>query len=228
MNLSPLAVAERKRSKRVLIRKILKVDNATDTYVIHFDEGDMMDLDKSHNVTPLVGQLANLYILLGFGIVGLDLDGVPIFYKSEEVREEEERREKEKKKAEFYGKLNDPNSFFNKTLASFPKVFQQRFERFFQNGIDFWNFADYELTACAAAVRIAEHYKTADGVDRFDAAKEKLKVKILSRDLLNSISLNQLDFALALAKRYIHNPESVPNFPGAMTPLSGSAPYFGK
>jgi hypothetical protein len=120
-------------------------------------------LEKSIPRTPKVGQIATLYRLQGGDIQGIDLDGEPLFFWSkadiEAERQQElecieaEKVEREIRKIKFFAEFDNPQSDFNRRLHRLPKVFQQRFKKFFRLGVDFWDLAWDELVACESCAQ---------------------------------------------------------------------------
>jgi hypothetical protein len=193
-------------------------------------------IKKSYGIVPKKGQKVTFFLEKNrCGVVGVDLDNKPVYYKTYQALEREklkevakQEKEKAKKKIASDKALANPKSFFNKTLSSFPEIFQTRFKNFFEKGIDFWDLAGYELTACSAAIKIAEYAKTREGVEKFKKLNAKKSTAILGEDLSSNLSYNQIEFAYIMAVIYLENKERILTFPGAMTPLCGSKPYFGK
>jgi hypothetical protein len=110
-------------------------------------------IQKPIDEIPKVGQTVTIYLFHGSCIQGVDLDGKPLFFKSKadlKVERQAALRRMEvenvERKVKFFAELDNPQSEFNRRLNSLPKVFQQRFKRFFRLGEDFWDLAWYELS----------------------------------------------------------------------------------
>lgn len=196
--------------------------------------GSPVRVDKPVGRTPKIGQNVTFYFFKGSFIQGVDIDGEPIFFKSEadlevERQEELERIEAEraKQKIEFFAKLNDPESDFNRRLHRLPKVFQQCFKKFFRLGEHFWSSAWHELVACETALKIAYACKSWQSIHSvYNMTWHERKTFIPSID--DEISTNQLEFACFVANLYLKNPKWVINAPGARSNIISSKPYIGR
>lgn len=225
--------AERLAHRHVETGVITNVHESDDYFDISL-EGTGFGIAKPVNKTPTVGQTVTLYLFQGSRIQGVDLDGEPLFFKSK-ANLEAERQEalkridagKTERKIKFFAELDDPESDFNRRLKSLPKVFQQRFKKFFRLGEDFWDLAWYELVACETAMKIAYACKSWQGIMRFHKmSSDEQKALIPSMD--DGMSGNQFGFACAVAKVYLRDSKLVRKVRGAMSPLTGSKPYIGR
>lgn len=197
-------------------------------------KGAGLNLAKPLAKTPKVGQTITTYLFQGHCIQGVDLDGEPLFFKTEAEIEVERQKalgrieaEKMKQEIKFFAELEKPDSEFNRRLRRLPKVFQQRFKKFFRLGEDFWNVAWYELVCCETALKIAHACRSWQGIRRFRTMSWNEQKKIVP-DLDDGMSGNQFSFARAIASTYLWNSKSVRQFPGAMSPLTGSKTYIGR
>lgn len=191
-------------------------------------------IEKPVQKVPQVGQVVTLYLFQGSRIQGIDLDDEMLFFKTKDDLEVERQaaivkieREKKIRKRKFDKEFRNPGSAFNVRLSRLPKVFQQRFRKFFRLGEDFWDVAWYELVACEAAVHIAYACGGWQHIQKFrDLSWEEQNTKIPT--LEQGLSGNQIGFACAVATLYLRNPKLVPKIRGAMSPLTGSKTYIGK
>jgi hypothetical protein len=212
---------------------ITKVEESDKWFTVSA-KGSGFGLEKHLDQTPQVGQTATLYLFQGSRIQGIDLDGEPLFYKTNADLEVErqaatKKRDEEKavRKVEFFKSYNDPNSDFNQRLNRLPKVFQQRFKKFFRLGDEFWSVAGYELAACETALKIAYACKSWQGIRRFhEMSWDEQKALIPTMD--DGLSGNQFGWACVVAKVYLRNSKLVRKVRGAMSPLAGSKPYIGR
>jgi hypothetical protein len=191
-------------------------------------------MSKLYGVIPKVGQTVTLYTFQGCSIRGIDLDGQPVFFKSKTDLEADRQKalkrievEKAKRKVKFFREQANPKSDFNRRLARLPRVFQQRFAKFFRLGEDFWDLAWYELVACETAVKIAYACKSRKGIRRFRNLGWEKQGELIP-DIDDGLSGNQMGFAYAVAGVYLREPKLVRKVIGAMSPLTGSRPYIGR
>ncbi len=214
---------------------IAKVEEDDDSYFVTTNSGSGFGgIYKPAKITPQVGQRITLYLYKGSRIQGIDLDGKELFFKTKEDLEterlealkkiEEERLERKHK---FDSELADPNSDFNKRIARLPKVFKQRFQKFFRLGDGFWDLAWYELVACETAIQIAYACKSWQNIRKFyNMNSEEQRAMIPTMD--GGLSGNMFGFACKTAQLYLRDPKLVRRIRGAMSPLVGSKPYIGK
>lgn len=212
---------------------ITKVHEGEDYFDVSFGHTGF-GIPKPVDKTPEVGQTVTLYLVQGSRIQGVDLDGEPLFFKSKadlaverQAALEQIEAEKAERKVKFYAELEDPNSDFNKRLNHLPRVFQQRFQKFFRLGEDFWDLAWYELAACETALKIAYTCKSWQKIRLFhNMTWDEQKALIPSMD--DGLSGNMFGFACALATVYLRKSKDVRRVRGAMSPLTGSKPYIGR
>ena len=212
---------------------ITKVHEHDEAYDISANSSGFR-IPKPVGKAPEVGQTATLYLIQGSRIQGIDLDGEPVFYKTKAELESERQaaikkmdEQKAIRKVEFFKAYNDPNSDFNQRLNRLPKVFQQRFKKFFRLGEEFWTVAEYELAACETALKIAYACKSWQGIRRFhEMSWDEQKALIPNMD--DGLSGNQFGWACVVAKVYLRNSKLVRKVRGAMSPLAGSKPYIGR
>jgi hypothetical protein len=212
---------------------IKELNEYEDSFSISLESGSGFGISKPVSKTPKVGQTVRLYLYLGSSIQGVDLDGEPLFYKSKSDLEVERqarlkclKAEKAEREIKFIAELTNPNSDFNKRLGKMPKVFHQRFKKFFRLGDGFWDVAWYELVACETALKIAYTCKSGQGIQRF--RNKPWEEQILQLPILDELSGNQIGFAFVLANIYLRDSKLVRKVRGAMSPLTGSMPYIGR
>lgn len=226
-------VVERRVHRHVNTGVITRVEEGEQCFIITAN-GSCFGIEKPITKAPKVGQTFTLYLFQGSRIQGIDLDGEPLFFKSKadlEVERQEALKRIEVAKAErkvkFFVELDDPNSDFNRRLSSLPKVFQQRFKKFFRLGEDFWDLAQYELVACQTALKIAYACRSWQGIRRFHKMTSSEQHELIP-SMDDGMSGNQFGFACAVAGIYLQNPKLVRKVRGAMSPLTGSKPYIGR
>lgn len=214
---------------------IAKVEEYDDSYCVTTTRGTGFGgITKPVNVVPQAGQTITFYLYQGSRVQGIDLDGKELFFKTKEeleVERQEEIKKMEAEKAErkqkFDSELANPNSEFNKRLARLPKVFKQRFQKFFRLGDGFWDLAWYELAACETALKIAYACKSWQNIRKFNKMNCD-EQKAMIPDMDDGLSGNQFGFACLTARFYLQDPKTVRRIRGAMSPLTGSKPYIGR
>lgn len=214
---------------------ITKVTESEDSYCIETKTGaGFCGIFKPVKVVPKVGQEVKLYLHRGCNVRGVDLDGQELFFKTdqdleterqEEIKELEEEKSLRKKK--FDKELSDSGSEFNKRLGVLPKVFKQRFKKFFRLGEDFWDLAWYELVACETAFKIAYACRSRHGVRKFcELSWEEQKEMVPG--INDGLSGNMFSFACRIAYIYLRDSKNILRVHGALSPLVGSKPYIGR
>jgi hypothetical protein len=214
---------------------IAKVEEDDDSYCVTTTSGiGFGGIFKPMKMTPQVGQRITFYLNQGSRIQGIDLDGKELFFKTKEELEAERlegirkmEAERLERKQKFDTQLADPNSDFNQRLAMLPKVFRQRFQKFFRLGDDFWDQAWYELVACETAVQISYACRSRQNIRKFyNLSSEEQRAMIPNMD--DGLTGNMFGFACMTANFYLRDPKLVRRIRGALSPLVGSKPYIGK
>ena len=92
-------------------------------------------LKKSYEVTPKVGDKLTVHTKGGvFGTIrGMDLNGTPIFWKTDEDLEKERQEWLDKNEADKQQKFKENVSEMDKQYNSLPKCFQERIDKFRAN-----------------------------------------------------------------------------------------------
>lgn len=214
---------------------IVKVEEKEGYYLITTDSSTCYGgISKPAKVVPEVGNLIKLYLYGGMRVRGVDLDGEEVFFKTDEDLEGErikavKKHEEEMllRKQKFDQELTDQNSDFNKRLGSLPKVFKQRFKKFFRLGEHFWDLAWYELVACETALKIAYTCRGWQKIRKFQRMSWVEQKKMIP-SLDEGLSGNQFGFACCLAAIYLKDSKNVLRVRGALFPLVGSRPYIGR
>lgn len=150
-------------------RTITEVTDGKDWYSI--SQGGMCcGLKKSYGVVPKVGDELTVHTKGGsFGTIrGMDLNGKPIFYKSDEELEAERAEWLRKNEEEKQQKVKDNKSKMDEQYNALPKCFQERIDKFRTNNDRFRiDYEGYELFCCEQAVVIAKGCKTPEAVQKF-------------------------------------------------------------
>lgn len=229
---------ERKNLQKLVCRTetsvITEVTEGEDSYFIETNTGDGFGgMLKSFNIVPKVGQEVKMYFYRGWNVRGVDLDGQELFFKTDAEFEAEHQREskklteeKEMRRQEFDKELADPNSDFNRRLGTLPKVFKQRFKKFFRLGESFWEHAWYELVSCEIAFKVAYACRSQWGIRKFYGMSLEEQKEMIPG--LGGFSENRFYFAYHMACIYLRDSKNVLRVHGALSPLVGSKPYIGR
>lgn len=221
--------------RNVNISVIAKVTESEDSYCIETNTGaGFGGILKPVKIVPKVGQEVKLYLHRGWNVRGVDLDGHELFFKTDAELEAEHQemlkksiKEKEGRRQRFNKEFADPNSEFNKRLGALPRVFKQRFKKYFRLGEEFWDVAWYELVSCETAFKIAYACRSRQNIHKFyemDWEKQKEMIPALE----DGLSGNMFNFACHMASIYLRNSKNIRHVRGALSPLVGSKPYIGK
>lgn len=201
---------------------LTRVDGDAENGWIIYHDHYAFCVSAEHGVEPKAGDVARFYGKgFGFPVLGLDLNGVNLFYETaDEYRERvsRERQEQDAKKRREWGRRRDK---MDERLSALPKVFQMRVCRFRHHNPDFgWEYEDYEMAACVDAVRIAESLGGPEKVEAFH--KLSWKEQVLSiPDLDEGHSGNTFGMAVRLAHHYMTDPDLVWMEHAAIAPLVG-------
>ena len=225
---------QQKRSCNSETSTITKVTESNEGYSLETSSLSCFWVPKPAKIVPMVGQVVTLYLRGGWTIRGIDLDREELFFKTDEdldaERQEAVKKHREEEAIEkqaFDKELADPDSEFNRRLGALPKVFKQRFEKFFRLGENFWEHAWYELVACETALKIAYACRGWQNIRKFSKMGWEKQKEMIPR-LDDGLSGNQFWFACAVASIYLKNSKDVVRVRGALSPLVGSKPYIGR
>jgi len=206
---------------------VSSVDKSDGWLSISTESGTGFGLDTKYGVVPEVGDTITLYTVgSSFGTVrGMDLNGVPIFYKTdtdlENARTEWLQKEEERKQKAFA----DSKSTLDAQYEALPTVFKKRIDRFRNNNKRFRvDYQSYELFCCEQGILIANKCKTPEEVDAF-SKKEYKEQKEQIAELSEDHSGNTFGCSVQLAYWYLKEPNMVYKLHGALTPLVGSDAY---
>ncbi len=204
---------------------IKEVTEHDDCFSISTTQGIGFVIYKKYGVIPKAGDTVALYIKDFSSIRGIDLNGNPLFYKTDEQLEEDRQKwlkeNEEKKQKEFAENVHKMDGQYN----NLPDFFKQRIDRFRNNNKRFRiDYESYELFCCEQAVVIANACKTAEEVQLFHKKPYKEQRKQVA-GLSDQHSGNTFGCACSLAYQYLLNPENVVKMYGALSPLVGSDEY---
>lgn len=207
--------------------KIKSVSVNEDSYTIQFINNSGFGLDKKYQVMPKEDDDIEIICVGGyFGTIrGVTINGVKVFYKTDEDLENEriayKKAQEEKEKAAFEREKEN----LDKRYSKLPEIFRQRIDRFRRNNPDFRvKFESYELFCCEEAMIIAKACKTAEVVQKYNNLGYT-KQKLMTPKLSKGHSGNTFGMSVRLAYWYLQQPENVVNHHGALSALVGSEAY---
>lgn len=202
------------------------VEDSKEGYTLGFHQCTCFYVPKPTPIVPQKGMIARFYPGgLGFIVRGLFLDGVKVFYRSEQEQKAQNLKDIEDDKTKRQQELDSKRGEYNKRIKCLPSVFQRRIQKF-QDTNQFYDrdYGFYELFTCEQAVIIADCFKTIEAIDDFSKQDWKHQ-KELCPALGEGHSGNTLGFAKLLAKLYLTDPKGVILEHGALTPLVGCKDY---
>ena len=185
-------------------------------------------LDTKYGVVPKEGDTITLFTK-GFSLIrGMKLNGVLIFYKTDEDLEierlEQQIKYEEKKQASFKKEVKS----LDKRYLKLPQVFKERIDRFRANNDRFRiDFESYEMFCCEQAVVIAKACKTPEGVQEFSKMEWKDQMSKVKK-LDDGHSGNTFSMSTQLAYLYLQQPDVVKQAHGSLATLVGSDEYGDK
>lgn len=162
---------------------------------------------------------------IGRPVRGLFLDGVKVFYRTEQEESERHRQWCADREREQKHDFEKNRAETDRRVAALPTVFQERLARFRANNPDFrWKYESYELFCCEQAVEIAKALGSADKVRAFKDLPWKDQQAAVPA-LSDGHSGNTFGCACALAYCYLVEPGNFQKMHGALAPLVGSQEY---
>lgn len=179
-------------------------------------------------IAPKAGDTIRLYGR-GFGapVRGVDINGVTVYYETEEQYAERNAKEQaakdDRERADYLAKGKGAN---DERITKLPVQFQKRIQRFreFSHGWG-WRFEGYELFCCEQAVMFAEKLKTVEAVKQFHKWDYETQKQAIPEIDAAGHSGNTFGCACSLAHMYLSNPELLPQMHGALCPLVGCEEY---
>lgn len=215
-------MSEREKDTQWEEHVIDRVDGSPERgWTIHQD-GCALWIPDKEGARPEVGDVARFYGRgFGYPVRGVDLNGVEVYYETEEAQRARFKREQEeanaKKKAEWLAKRDE----MDRRLAALPLPFQMRICRFRHNNPDFgWEYEPYEMSACVDGAKIAAALNDASEVETFQKLPWEEQKKVVP-DLDTGHSGNTFGMAVRLAYHMLTNPDYVWMDHAAISPLVG-------
>lgn len=174
---------------------------------------------------PKVGDALRYYGPKFSIIRGCAINGVVMFYRTEEAQRARNEAERVRESARRQVEADASRERFDAERATMPEVFQRRLARF-EKANPHWrrDFEGYEMVCCRDAVLIASALRTRDAIVAFQKQPwEEQKAAVPGLD--DGHSGNTFGFAVRLAAHYVTDPENVVLEHGAMCPLVGCKEY---
>jgi hypothetical protein len=206
--------------------EITEVRESEGYYEIGTD-GLFLCVEKSKfTAPPRPGQMARYYGRgFGYPVRGLDVDGVEIYYETEEAYRVRQVIEAEERNSARRAEADANRSERDARIAALPECFQKRIARFRRNNPDFyWEHEDYEMAACVDAVKIADAHRgadvPADAINAFRALSWEDQKRVVP-GLTDGHSGNTFGMACRLAHHYLTDERLVFADHAAIAPLTG-------
>lgn len=161
----------------------------------------------------------------GSTIRGIELNGVKVFYKTDEDLEREHKEFCAKMKTDRQDEFAREKDSLDAKYNALPQVFKERIDKFRSNNADFRvEYESYEMFCCEQAVEIANALQTKEAIKEFaDLGWEEQVKKVPNLD--GGHSGNTFGMSCKLAYWYLDNPENVTKAHGSLSVLVGSEEY---
>lgn len=174
---------------------------------------------------PSVGDSIRVYVRLGSYVRGLDINNMPVFFKTDEELDAERIEEVKRREKEAKDKFKKNKASLDEQYKSLPPIFRKRIRWFRKHNKDFrWKFESYEMFACVEAIKIAEKCGTPQAVQDFMNSTPDFQRSFVP-DLSDAHSGNSFGMSCRLAYNYLEDEEMVFFEHGALTPLVGCTEY---
>lgn len=204
---------------------ITEVKKGDDYFSISTKEGSCFGIKTKYGVTPKVGDKVTLHSRGGCDIRGIDLNGVKLFYKTDEELEIERQEWLKNNEIEKQAKFEKEKKSLDAKYDKLPKCFQERIDKYRRNNPRFRvDYEGYEMFCCEQAVVIAKACKTSEGVKKFQAMKWDEQKKMVKK-LDSGHSGNTFGASVQLAYWFLEQPENVVKMHGSLATLVGSDEY---
>lgn len=204
---------------------IKSISESETAFYIDLEGSWSFTFQKQYGVRPKIGDLITLYTKNISIIRGVDLNGVRVFYKTNEELDQEHKERcdnYEKEKQETFIRNKDK---LDADYESLPKIFQKRIDRFRKNNPTFRvDYESYEIFCCKEAVKIAEALKAEEAIRSFHELPYNSQIQMVPT-LSDQHSGNTFEMACKLAYLYVKEPIMVAISHGSLSPLVGSDKY---
>ena len=186
--------------------KITEVIEYEDSYQISVSSC-CFNLNKKYNAVPKVGDLCKVYTVKGSTVRGVDLNNIPVFYKSDEQLEQEHLEWCANYKSEKQERFDKNKDQMDADYEALPAVFKTRIDRFRDKDPEFRVDSEgYEVFCCKEAVKIAAACYTAEKVTEFYNMKWEDQ-KLFLPELDDGHSGNTFGGACQMARIYLEGGE---------------------
>lgn len=223
---------------------ITKVEPYADGGGWSLSYGDCMGVGmRDVGTEPKAGDLLTCFGIWGRPIHGQALNGEVLWYSSPEEMDAKHARMVADMDAKARTEFEEHRAQLDDDYQSLPPLFRMRIDRFRAANPDFrWKHESYEMFICTQAVVLGDWAlseaagdpeKAVEVIDRwnrinskendppYDYAAQKAAVPGWS----DGHSGNTHGCAVMLAKEHVRGSERVPLYPGALSPITGSADY---
>lgn len=203
-------------------------DDGGEWLAIGIEDGCFLSVERAKLPAPIrVGQVARFYGRgFGYPVRGLDIDGLEVYYQTEDEYRQAMRMEAEIRNSARRAEADATKAERDARVATLPECFQKRIARFRRNNPDFyWEHEDYEMASCVEAVRIAKAVQTPEGVDAFYKLpweeQRRLVEERTGEKMEDGHSGNTFGMACRLAHHYLTDERLVFADHAAIAPLTG-------
>lgn len=184
------------------------------------------------NKLAKVGDRVTVYIHGGSMVSQVDLNGIPVMWKTPWQEDREHKRWVEQDQRRRVREYNKAKPQLEADYAALPPAFQRRIDVFRQYCPEDWsvNYMGYEMVCLRDAVKLIGIPKTDVDAwyEAFRAMKYEPQQEFLAEHgvkLDEGHSGNTFGMMLQLAWRFEHNPDQAFQYHGALTPLVGCIKY---
>lgn len=176
--------------------------------------------------TPKVGDVARYYGKgFGYPVRGVVIDGVVVYYDTQEGYRAKREREQAERDNEARDKAFLAKPETDARIANLPEVLRRRIQMFRSANPDFdWRFLSYELMCCEQAQQLAEAMPTPEAIREFSKLPWEGQVKAFPA-LDTGHSGNSFGMMCRLAHHLVTDPEVAVKEHGALTALVGCDDY---
>jgi hypothetical protein len=211
------------------VMTLTKVEQRDDYFDL-LSDGTGFGLRSDYGVQPKVGDVVTLYTRNFSTVRGVDLNGAPVFYKTEAELDEEHRRYVEGQEREKDERFEAEREMRDAAYDALPDVFKRRIAWFRSNNPRFrQDYEPYEMSSCTDAIKLAEwafsYPVPSEAIKRFQEASYDEQKKTVPELDYDRHSGNSFGFVIRLAYHYVTEPENVYEEHGAMVPLVGCLDY---
>jgi hypothetical protein len=207
-------------------QRLTKVEDFGDSWAITGECGTLC-IPKT-GPTPKEGDTARYYGRgFGFPVRGVDINGVEVYYHTEQQWREKTEREQNERDAKQRRQYDRDRESFTVRINALPSPFQKRLFQFRERNPDYgWKFEGYELTCSETAAIIASACERREGgtvedwFGKYRAAAWEFQLT-MTGPLSEGLSGNMHGFATRHAWLYLNSPDLIASDHGALCILVG-------